>query len=47
MANFFTDNEDIKFLFDHTGIADLAVIMEDGFKYYDEFDYAPEDAGSS
>ena len=44
MANFFTDNEDIQFLFDHMDLARLATIMEDGFRYADQFDYAPEDA---
>lgn len=44
MANFYTDNEDIQFLFKHMDIGRLAGIMEEGFKYSDEFDFAPEDA---
>ena len=29
MANFFTDNDDIKFLLDHMDLARLAAILED------------------
>ena len=47
MANFFTDNEDIQFLFDHFDLARLAEIMEDGFSYHDEFDHAPVDAADA
>ncbi len=42
MANFFTDNTDIQFLFEHMDIARLAEIQEDGFRFADEFDFAPE-----
>ena len=31
MANFFLDNEDIQFLFDHLDLAELARIQEDDF----------------
>jgi len=44
MANFFTDNEDIQFLFRHMDLARLAEIMEEGFRFAGEFDYAPGDA---
>jgi len=44
MANFYTDNEDIKFLFGHMDIARTADIMEEGFRFCEEFDYAPENA---
>ncbi|OPX24393.1 MAG: hypothetical protein B1H04_02130 [Planctomycetales bacterium 4484_123] len=44
MANFFTDNEDIQFLFQHMDLARLARIMEDDFRYAQQFDYAPVDA---
>ena len=44
MANFFTDNDDIRFLFDHMDLARLAEIMEDGFAHAGEFDHAPVDA---
>jgi alkylation response protein AidB-like acyl-CoA dehydrogenase len=44
MANFYTDNEDIRFLFHHLDLAHAAEIMEEGFKYADEFDFAPANA---
>jgi len=47
MANFFTDNEDIQFLFDHMDLARLAGIMEDGFRCAEQFDHAPADAADA
>ena len=44
MANFYTDNDDIKFLFRHLDVARLAELQEEGFKFHDEFDFAPENA---
>ncbi len=44
MANFYTDNEDIQFLFEHMDIAKLAGLVEDDFHYASEFDFAPTDA---
>jgi len=44
MANFYTDNDDIRFLFRHIDVGNLATIREDGFKFAAEFDYAPADA---
>jgi hypothetical protein len=44
MANFFTDNEDILFHFEHADFARLAEAMEDGFRYAEQFDHAPENA---
>jgi alkylation response protein AidB-like acyl-CoA dehydrogenase len=41
MANFYTDNDDIKFLFRHTDVAGSAEVCEEGFKFAEEFDYAP------
>jgi hypothetical protein len=43
MANFFTDNDDIQFLFDHMDLGRLARIMEEDFRFAGEFDFAPED----
>ena len=45
MANFFTDNEDILFLFEHIDLAELARIQEGGFQGTDrhQYDIAPED----
>ena len=47
MANFFTDNEDIRFLFDHMDVARLAAIVEDDFAHAKEFDFAPADAADA
>lgn len=44
MSNFYTDNEDIQFLFETMDMAQLAEIMEEGFRFREQFDYAPEDA---
>ena len=44
MANFYTDNNDIQFLFRHIDIRKLATVCEDNFKFASEFDYAPADA---
>ncbi len=44
MANFYRDNDDIQFLFRHTDVAGSANVSEEGFKFADEFDYAPADA---
>ncbi|MCJ7692265.1 MAG: acyl-CoA dehydrogenase family protein [Sedimentisphaerales bacterium] len=47
MANFYSDNDDIKFLFRHMDLRSLASVCEDGFKFADEFDYAPADAAEA
>ncbi|MDP6543136.1 MAG: acyl-CoA dehydrogenase family protein [Phycisphaerae bacterium] len=44
MANFYSDNEDIKFLFGHMDIARTADILEEDFRFHAEFDYAPENS---
>ncbi len=46
MANFFTDNEDIRFLFDHIDLRELAQLQEDDFTRDRDGDdsYAPDDA---
>ncbi len=44
MANFYRDNSDIGFLFRHIDLARVAEMSEEGFKFADEFDYAPADA---
>jgi len=41
MPNFFEDNEDIKFHVEHMDLGELAEIMEEGFRFADEFDHAP------
>ena len=44
MANFYTDNDDIRFLFRHMDLGKLAEMTEEGFKFASEFDYAPADS---
>jgi alkylation response protein AidB-like acyl-CoA dehydrogenase len=44
MANFFTDNDDIRFLFRHTDLATIAELQEEGFRFAKDFDWAPSDA---
>jgi len=44
MANFFTDNDDIQFLFDHMNLRHCAELAEDGFRYAQEFEFAPVSA---
>ena len=41
MGNFYRDNDDIQFLFEHLDLARLAESREEGFRFADEFDYAP------
>lgn len=41
MGNFYTDNEDIRFLFRHIDLGRLAEVFEEGFRFANEFDYAP------
>ena len=45
MANFFSDNQDIQFLFDHIDLGELAALLEDNFEGGElhESDYAPAD----
>jgi len=44
MANFYTDNDDIKFLFKHFDAKLLAEQLEEGFRFAKEFDSAPANA---
>ncbi len=44
MANFYTDNDDIRFLFKHIDLGKLAEICEENFKFAGRFDFAPADA---
>ena len=47
MANFYTDNEDIQFLFKHMDLARLAKLNEDNFRFAKEFEFAPADAADA
>jgi alkylation response protein AidB-like acyl-CoA dehydrogenase len=44
MPNFYTDNDDIQFLFKHSNLGTLAELLEENFKFASQFDYAPADA---
>ncbi len=43
MANFFTDNPDLKFHLNHPLMKRIVELKEDFYKDKDEFDYAPQD----
>jgi alkylation response protein AidB-like acyl-CoA dehydrogenase len=43
MPNFYTDNDDIKFLFKHMDLGALARLCEEDFKFASQFDSAPAD----
>ncbi|MBI5723003.1 MAG: acyl-CoA dehydrogenase family protein [Planctomycetes bacterium] len=47
MANFYKDNEDIQFLFRHFDVARVAGLVEEGYKFHKEFDFAPADAADA
>jgi alkylation response protein AidB-like acyl-CoA dehydrogenase len=49
VANYFLDNEDIQFLFNHIDLAELAAIQEDHFVHAadDPSGYAPQDAADA
>jgi hypothetical protein len=47
MGNFYTDNEDIQFLFHYFDIPRIAAIMEEDFAYAKQFDFAPVDAADA
>ena len=47
MANFYKDNEDIQFLLKHMGLEDIAELVEEGYKFADEFENAPKNAGEA
>ena len=41
MANFFEDNEDIRFHLDHLDLAEVIALLEDDFAEADRYEYAP------
>ncbi|MFP4665007.1 MAG: acyl-CoA dehydrogenase family protein [Bacteroidales bacterium] len=43
MANFYNDNKDLKFHFNHPMMEKIVRIKEDGYKDADKYDYAPAD----
>jgi alkylation response protein AidB-like acyl-CoA dehydrogenase len=44
MPNFYTDNDDIRFLFKHINLGALAELAEENFKFASQFDFAPASA---
>ena len=44
MPNFYTDNDDIRFLFKHIDLGALAKLCEEDFKFASQFDSAPANA---
>jgi alkylation response protein AidB-like acyl-CoA dehydrogenase len=44
MANFFLDNDDIQFLFKNMELRHLAALYEEGFRFFQDHDFAPQDA---
>jgi 3-(methylthio)propanoyl-CoA dehydrogenase len=44
MPNFYTDNDDIRFLFKHMDLGALARLIEEDFKFASQFDFAPANA---
>jgi alkylation response protein AidB-like acyl-CoA dehydrogenase len=44
MGNFYRDNDDIQFLFQHINMRQLASLIEEDFRFADEFDHAPSSA---
>ncbi len=44
MSNFYKDNPDIAKTIDALDLTEVAELLEDGFKYAKEFDFAPENA---
>ncbi|NLE58483.1 MAG: acyl-CoA dehydrogenase, partial [Planctomycetes bacterium] len=49
MANFFLDNEDLQFLFNHINLAEIAAVQEDNFTRDrgNGCEYAPADAADA
>ena len=47
MANYYSDNDDIRFLFRHIDLGKLAEVAEEGFDFHGKFDQAPADAGEA
>jgi alkylation response protein AidB-like acyl-CoA dehydrogenase len=44
MGNFYRDNDDIQFLFRHINMRQLASMVEEDFRFAEEFDHAPTSA---
>ena len=42
MSNFYKDNPDIEFVLDRLDLGEVAGLLEDGFKFKNEYEHAPE-----
>jgi len=47
MANFYSDNDDIRFLLRHLDLAGVAELVEEGFGFANKCDYAPANAAEA
>ncbi len=43
MPNYFTDNPDLQFHFDHLDLEEIVTILEDNYREMEQYDYAPVD----
>ena len=43
MCNFYKDNDDIRFLFEHMDVDKVSRLQEEDYKHAGQFDTAPED----
>ncbi|ARN57373.1 acyl-CoA dehydrogenase family protein [Sedimentisphaera salicampi] len=44
MGNFFTDNDDLRFVLNNMDLSGISNLTEQGYKFADKFDYAPASA---
>lgn len=47
MGNFYKDNKDIENVIDFLDLGEVAVLLEEDFKYAEEYDFAPKDAAEA
>jgi alkylation response protein AidB-like acyl-CoA dehydrogenase len=47
MGNFYKDNKDIENVIDFLDLSEVAALLEEDFKYAEEYDFAPKDAAEA
>ena len=47
MGNFYRDNKDIENVIDLLDLSEVATLLEEGFKFAKEYDFAPKDAADA
>ena len=47
MGNFYKDNKDIENVIDFLDLGEVAALLEEDFKYAEEYDFAPKDAAEA